>query len=356
MHHPEQPLYRRRAADGRSGRGTRGALAALVTAGVAMATALVAPSGASGQSRSMGPLAAEEGAPLQRIAFTAVAEEADPVSRGALRADLWLGYSNIFEQDSSAHHVLMVDMERLISTVGVRYGLTDRIEVGGRLTFESTGAGALDRVVSWWHNRLGVGNANREKFPEDDYDYRLEDGAERVLLHVPRSRLALEEVRLFAKWAAAVSEDGRRALSLRGAVRLPTRFGSVGEEGTDVAASALARISFERWHLHGMVGASTIRASGPLATLLRDGSYHLMVGVEHVLGDSWSAVAQYSLATPVLESVDRRKLDWASGNLVVGLAGRVGEDWGWDVSFQEDVPAETPAVDFTFGFGLSRSW
>src|SRR5690606_13536641 len=144
---------------------------------------------------------------------------------------------NIFEQDSSAYHVVLVDMERLISTVALRYGLTDRLVVGGRLTFECPGAGALDGLVSWWHTRLGVGNANREKFPEDGYDYRLEGASEGILLHVPRTRLALEDVRFFGKWAAAVSEDGSRALSLRGAVRLPTRFGSVGREGTDVAAS-----------------------------------------------------------------------------------------------------------------------
>src|SRR5690606_33902979 len=147
-----------------------------------------------------------------------------------------------------------------------------------------------------------------------------------------------------------------RALRLRGAVRLPTRFASLGREGTDVAASALGRIALERSHLHGMVGASTIRASGPLPALRRARAYPLLVAADRALGDSWPAVAQSSLAAPVLESVDRGKLDRAAANVVLGVAGRIGEGCRWDVSFQEDVPSDTPAVDFTFGLRLSRIW
>ena len=43
-------------------------------------------------------------------------------------------------------------------------------------------------------------------------------------------------------------------------------------------------------------------------------------------------------------------------NLVFGATGRVGESWRWDASFQEDIPADTPAVDFTIGLRVSRSW
>ena len=165
---------------------------------VAIAVALLAQP-ASAQSQALGPLVAEDSAPLHRVTLTAPSETADPVPSGTVEWGLWLGYSNIFEQDSTRTHVLMVDMERLISTTEVRIGLSDRVELGGRLTLETTGPGALDGFVTWWHGRLGVGNANRERFPEGAYDQRLEDGEGTVVLDVPRRTLGLEDIRFFGK-------------------------------------------------------------------------------------------------------------------------------------------------------------
>ena len=127
--------------------------------------ALIFPGSAFGQSPSFGPLSTEEGGPLQRISYTALTESADPVAPGSIRGDIWVGFSNVFEQDSSATHWLFMDMERLITATTVRVGVTDRFELGGRATFETTGGGVLDSFVSWWHTSLSLGNANRERYP-----------------------------------------------------------------------------------------------------------------------------------------------------------------------------------------------
>ncbi|HSG48470.1 MAG TPA: DUF3187 family protein, partial [Longimicrobiales bacterium] len=82
----------------------------------------------------LGPLTAEEGAPLQRLGLTPMVELADPVAQGTFRADLWVAWSNIFEQDSAATHNLYLDMERVLSALTLRYGVTDRLELGARAT------------------------------------------------------------------------------------------------------------------------------------------------------------------------------------------------------------------------------
>ena len=84
--------------------------------------ALLAPAPGSAQHPSLGPLSAEEGAPLHRLSLTPMVEGADLTPRGAFRVDLWAGYSNIFEQDSADAATLYLDMERLIATAAVRYG------------------------------------------------------------------------------------------------------------------------------------------------------------------------------------------------------------------------------------------
>lgn len=311
---------------------------------------------AMGPAPSFGPLSTEEAGPLQRVAFTHMVEGADLVGAGTVQAELWMGYANIFEQDSAATHQLFMDLERLSTDLGARWGATERLEVGGRLSFETTGGGVLDAFVSEWHTKLGLGNGNREKYPSSVYAQRLTDGSGTVRLDVPSRTMALEDVQLFAKWRAWRSPDGRRLVSVRGVARMPMQNNGVGPQRADVSLIALGRASWTRWHLHGTVGGATVRAAQDFDGLLRRAAFFADVAVERNLAPWVSGVAQLSLASPRLQGFDDPEVDGWPVNLVFGLTGEVGDGWRVDVSFQEDILPNTPAVDFTLGIGVRKSW
>lgn len=317
--------------------------------------ALTSPSGSEAQNQSHGPLTYEEGSPLHRLSYTAMMEDAGVTPEGVLTADLYLGFSNIFEQDSSATHVLFLDMERLVSSVTLRWGATDRLEVGGRLLFETTGAGKLDGVIEGWHDVFGFGQANRDRFPQGAYHQRLSDGNGTDFLDVPSRTLGFEDLRLFGKLALATSDDARGTLSARAEVRVPHGSNRVASEQADAALMLLGRLGRGNWYLHGMLGASTIRSSTELEPVLRSAGTFLTLALERSFG-SVSALIQYQAQSPVLESFDHRELDRASTNFILGLSGGLSERWRWDASFQEDLPSDTPAIDFTVGLRVSRSW
>jgi hypothetical protein len=308
------------------------------------------------QQPAFGPLTTEEGATLHRITLVPTMERADVTERGALSADLWLGFSNIFEQDSSETHDLFVDMERLLTAVTVRWGVAEGLELGARLTFETAGGGILDSFVLWYHDVLGFGQANRDRYPSDVYEERLGDGDRLLLQDAGPRTLGLDDATLFLKWRAAASEDGRTTLGLKAVGWLPAQSNLVGERRANVALFGLARLGMGAWYLHGMLGVSTARASPELGTVLRDGSGSFSIAIERSLGSSLAAVLQYQIASPLLRGFGHRELDGVASNLVLGVAGRFGESWSWDASFQEDVPADTPAIDFTLGVRVSRSW
>lgn len=322
-----------------------------------LATAVCTAVPISAQSRSLGPLTSEDGAPLHRVSLNEKATSADPLAEGEVLWSVSLAYSNIFEQDSTRNHVLFVDMERLISATQVTVGVRDGLEVGGRLTFETTGPGVLDGTVSWWHERLGAGNANRERFPEGEYDQRLEDGNGSVLLDTPRRTLALDDLRIFGKLRLAGSIDGRGALSARVTTRFPVANDPRVKERAEAGISLLGRLSGDRWHAHAMVGGNTIRAlSNVEDEVFRREAYHWMLGVERTLGPALSGVVQYHVSSPVMRSFRHPEIDGKSYNLTLGLLGRIGESWRWEASLQEDLPPDTPAADFTFGLRVSRAW
>jgi hypothetical protein len=325
--------------------------------GVVAVAAWAVPMSMSAQSRSLGPLTSEDGAPLHRTSLNATTSSADPLQRGETLWGVWLAYANIFEQDSTHSHVLMVDMERLISATQVTVGLLEGLEVGGRLTFETTGPGVMDGVVSWWHERIGAGNANRERFPEGEYDQRLQNQDGSVLFDAPRRTLALDDVRLFGKVRLVGSDEGSGALSTRATTRIPVAHDPRIQERAEVGISLLGRLSGDHWHAHAMIGANTVRARSRVEEgVFRRGAYHWMLGAERSLGPELAGMVQYHVNSPVLRTFEHREVDGNSYNLTFGLLGRVGRTWRWEVSFQEDLPPDTPAADFTLGLRVSRAW
>jgi len=282
-------------------------------------------------------------------------EMADPVSPGTFRADVWVAWTNIFEQDSAATHNLYLDMERVLTALTLRYGVTRRLEVGARATVESTFGGILDPVVVGLHDLLGLGSRNRPQFPEGSYGQRLEQDG-RVLVDVERRSLALDEVRFFGKWLLHADGGGRSALSVRGEVRVPTGTNLVGAESTDFGLLLLGRSRWRRVHLHGMLGATTVRRSPELEEVLNGSQYFAMAGVEYPFSSNLAGVLEFTLSSPLVRDFGDRDVDGHPSNAVFGVVYRTEGGWRWEVAMQEDVPPWGPSLDFTLQLGVSRSW
>ncbi|MFQ5537907.1 MAG: DUF3187 family protein [Gemmatimonadota bacterium] len=321
-----------------------------------LADALARPVAAAAQGTPLGPLFWEEGSPLQRISMTPGMEIADPVRPGTVAWEVWLGYSNIFEQDSTRTHVLFLDLERLITTATLRWGVREGLEAGARLTFESTGPGILDTFISEWHQMLGLGNANRERYPAFRYDQVLKDDRGNIRLRIPRRTLGLEDVRLFAKWRIAGGPAAARALSLRAVARIPTAQNVVGGERSDLALLALGRTRWGAFHLHGMAGVSTVRASSDLADIMSPAGWYLTLALERPLLPCLSGVVEVAAATAKIRGFNDPEIDGSPVSVLFGLVGTAGHGWRWEAGFQEDIPADKPSIDFTLGLGLGRSF
>lgn len=327
-----------------------GVLAPLI---LAAAGPWIVPAAGTAQAPPLGPLTTEEGSPLQRLGLTPAVEAADPVGEGAWQVGIWLAYSNIFEQDSTASHNLYLDMERVLSVFAVRFGVSERLEVGARATLESTFGGILDPVVLGLHDLLRLGSRNRGSFPEGAYGQRLEENGE-TLVDIERRSLALDEVRFFGKWLLHAGADGTSAISVRGEVRIPTRTNRVGAERADAGVALLGRRRWRGLHLHGMLAGTTVRRSEELAQVLNTWQYFAMAGVEYPFSPRLSGVAEFTLSSPLVRSFGDRDVDGHLSNAILGMVYRTPGGWRWEASLQEDVPPWGPALDFTLQLGVSR--
>lgn len=319
-----------------------------------------APVGAQSPPRpipSLGPLTSEEGAPLQRLGFTPTMEGAALTPPGAVRADLWMGYASIWEQDSSAVADVFLDMERLITAATVRAGVTAALELGARATLERTGGGFLDGAILRFHDILGAGDRNRPDYPRDAYGQWLRDADGTLLVAIPeRTRPTLVDVRLFAKRSLYAGRDGRGGLAVKAEVRLPTAANTLGSERADAALTLMGRAGWRGWYLHGLVGGTTVRRSPELKDVLRTRQWLGMVGAERPLTPGLSVVAQLTGSTQLLREFGDHDVDGAPTNAVFGVVGRTGGGWRWEAAMQEDVPARGPSNDFTLQLSLGRTW
>ncbi|MDH3208537.1 MAG: hypothetical protein OEO79_18200, partial [Gemmatimonadota bacterium] len=99
-----------------------------------------------------------------------------------------------------------------------------------------------------------------------------------------------------------------------------------------------------------------VRAASGIGPAVRDQAIFFSFAVERSLGSSLAGIFQYQVTSPALQGFDDRELDWPLSNIIFGLAGSWNDEWRWDVSFQEDLPADAPAIDFTLGVRITHRW
>jgi hypothetical protein len=270
--------------------------------------------------------------------------------------DLWMGYSNVFERDSSEVHDVYLDLERYIWTATLRYGVAENLEVGGRATWEHTGGGFLDAFMVDFHDVLALGSRARRRFPYGDYRVTVHDAKGDLRVDIPKRGFALEDVRLFAKWQAYEGDEGRSVVSVRAVTRIPTVNDQLGTERADASLQVLGKKAWRGWHLHGGLGALTVRSSPELEDLMRDGTWFFYFGMERPFSDHVSWVVEYVESKPIMEDFGDSDVDGAITNVILGVVGQFGAGWKWEVAMQEDWPPRGPSLDFQFQVGLSKTW
>ena len=159
----------------------------------------------TGGARELGPVAVRNQLPFDQLFLGLTPEAAGTVERGALEADLSVSWSNTFIMSPEIHdwvrenrppgrHELTPDeIARLAAAypghdlyffdgevarwgLRLRYGLTDTLQLTLDTSIHSRGGGFADPTIESFHNLLGIGNANREYFPQNRFQVFMRFG------------------------------------------------------------------------------------------------------------------------------------------------------------------------------------
>jgi hypothetical protein len=315
-----------------------------------------APPVAGQELPSRGPLRIAERNPLYHLFLTPTQLGADLEPWQSSSFAMALSYSNVFEYNDSPLLRQRFDVERLHSVLTLRHGIGPRLELGLQVGVHYDWGGFLDPLIQGVHTTFGFPNANREKVEDNRYRLLLESGLDpvRTYLDLPAGP-GIEAPQVLVAWQLSGGPQARHAVALRSTIRLPLGDHRATTRRVDTGIEVAVRRSWARTHLHASAGAVTINAPPRLDALMRGHAWLGSLAVEQSIGERLSLLAQVSGSSSYTRPVGFAELSRMPVNVAFGAAGTLA-GWGWQFSFAEDLPPNSPAVDFTIDLQISRGW
>ena len=301
--------------------------------------------------------------PMVQIFGLPAAESALIQAPGHLWSLLSVDVANNYAFDGSDHDEILLDGESYRTTLLLRYGIADDLELGADLPVVGYGRGILDGAIEGWHRFFGLSQGGRLKAPRDRllFTYRR-DGQER--LRLDHSGIGLGDLRLNGGWQ--IYSDGSFptcAVALRASLKLPTGSSSQlhGSGSTDFALWLTGSDDFP---LSDGWGHLTLFAAGGAMALtngrvLEEQQNNLVgfgtLGLGWAPADWFALKTQVSLHSPFYNQSDLSELGQPSVQLIFGGTLSITPKTSLDIALSEDATLAT-SPDLTLHLGLSHQF
>ncbi len=278
------------------------------------------------------------------------------LTAGAGRWSMTQQYSNIFERAIDATFDTRIDLEQLRTDFtflqGLGHGMTAELNV----PLYYTSGGFLDPFLNWYHRTLGVPNAGRDNFPNNQFVYRITNTTTATdVVNVSATGFGLGDASLSLSHEVIPRRAGRPGLTWFGVAEFPTGSTSrgLGNGAFDFGLGAMSEIASDRWYGFADLGYFVSGGhTGALEDFLQDTYLSYVLGGAFRLSRRLSLNAQIHGGTPQLQGIAHRQWTDMPLDIVFGLTGDYPEALGddtlfWQLAFSEDLHANGPSIDFT---------
>ena len=145
--------------------------------------------------------------------------------------------------NSRSGESIHLDGESYVATLGLRYGLSDQLQVGIDLPWVWHSKGFMDSFINDWHDFFGFSNGDRDALKNNQLDYLYSNnGDERLSLQDEVDSLG--DVRLQLAWQFKATEQS--AFTLQTQLKVPTGDADklTGSEAWDLSLALSAQRDF----------------------------------------------------------------------------------------------------------------
>jgi hypothetical protein len=250
--------------------------------------------------------------------------------------------------------IFLVDGEIHRTTITAHHGLGASLEVGIAIPFATIGGGTSDGFIEGFHAAFGLGDDERVAMQRnrETVFIRTDD---RTYFRQRAGGTQLGDIAVSAKYELSALEDPHLALSIEGALELPT--GNVqtldGSGSLDGGVQLLATRDYGRSQIHASAGILLLGHNGALGTksqfVITDS-----IGVSHLLAERTSATAQITISQSPFRTIGAPELTRRSYQMTAGLQHAIGRNLAAYAGIVENLITYQNGADAGFIWGIAR--
>ena len=293
--------------------------------------------------------------PVAILHGIAIAESPRVLPRGKNSVRLSFDIANNASSSNNTDEVILLDGETYLSGLGIRYGLTEKIQLGFDLSYINHSGGFLDSFISDWHDFFGLPNGDRDRLPNDQLNYTYKrDNLE--FFNVSRSTGGWGDLSTSMIYEFATRKDSSQALKL--SVKIPTGDAEklTGSGAWDASLAIMTLHDFQSSLGHfsvwsGLAG-NYLGQSDILNETLEDWAISAWVGMGWNPGERFALKLQFDSHSALYDS---ELTELGDPSLIMSMGGTVAlsEKTALDIAVGEDL-AVSASPDITFHFGISH--
>jgi hypothetical protein len=250
--------------------------------------------------------------------------------------------------------VFLVDGEIHRVTITAHRGLGRNLEVGIAIPFATIGGGTSDGFIERFHAAFGLGDNERVAMQRNRETVFLR-ADDRIYFRQRAGGTQLGDVALSAKYELSALEDPHLALSIEGALELPTGNMQTldGSGSLDGGVQLLATRDYGRSRVHASAGILLLGHNGALGTksqfVITDS-----IGVSFLLAERTSATAQITISQSPFRTIGAPELTRRSYQMTVGLQHAIGRNLAAYAGVVENLITYQNSADAGFIWGIAR--
>lgn len=278
-------------------------------------------------------------APIALVHGLSIAETPYLLPAGETTLQASFDLANHATLNAHAGESIQLDGTTYITTMGLRYGLSDTLQLGIDLPWVWHSQGFLDSFITDWHDFFGLSNGDRDRLGNDQLDYRYARNSHEPL-RLQDGTNGLGDVRLLLGWQFKTTD--RAAFSLQTQLKAPTGEADklTGSEAWDVSLALSAQRDFllgkGQAALWGGFGISALGDGKVLEDQVEDFVVHGWLGAGWSPCKSLALKVQIDSHTALYDS-SLKELGDPAAILTLGGTLGLGERTFLDIAVGEDL-------------------
>ena len=257
-------------------------------------------------------------------------------------------------RDSEEQAEVTMKFETVRTGLFLRYGLTDRFEIGVEVPALHRHSGFMDGPIKGVENATTGLSPPRKALGNTDYAFNISNGR-RTMFKGSEGAVGLGDVSFFGKYQLLKETSALPSMSLRVAVKAPT--GDTGEvfgSGHPDAGIGLALEKKFAGQWIGYINVNGVFPTGRIAGLSLQPVVSGLAAIEYLWTENFSITAQFDYYSPPFHGTGTRVLDKGVTESVLGVSYRILPGLLWQLYGVENLDFITgSAADFTLSTALT---